>query len=173
MRRQGETQWAVTRINRQTLALLALMLSTQVIAAENVEALFTDEDPTLHRNKQTTLHILRDLLQCNQWSRASEWITPRYIQHNPNVDSGLKGVVYYFTEILGRRPTSACEKLTMPVIAVIAEGQFVTVLRQREHDDPRNLGRTYKTTWFDTWRFVDGKADEHWDPATVATPCHR
>ena len=21
--------------------------------------------------------------------------------------------------------------------------------------------------WFDMWRFVDGKADEHWDPATL------
>ena len=28
-------------------------------------------------------------------------------------------------------------------------------------------GDTYTTTWFDTWRFVDGKADEHWDPATL------
>jgi predicted SnoaL-like aldol condensation-catalyzing enzyme len=31
-------------------------------------------------------------------------------------------------------------------------------------------GETYYTTWFDTWRFVDGKADEHWDPATIAPP---
>ncbi len=32
--------------------------------------------------------------------------------------------------------------------------------------------KSYTTTWFDTWRFVDGKADEHWDPATlpVAAP---
>jgi predicted SnoaL-like aldol condensation-catalyzing enzyme len=27
-------------------------------------------------------------------------------------------------------------------------------------------GKTYTTTWFGTWRFKDGKADEHWDPAT-------
>jgi hypothetical protein len=26
------------------------------------------------------------------------------------------------------------------------------------------------TSWFDTWRFVNGKADEHWDPATIAPP---
>jgi len=24
----------------------------------------------------------------------------------------------------------------------------------------------YTSTWFDMWRFVDSKADEHWDPAT-------
>ena len=29
-------------------------------------------------------------------------------------------------------------------------------------------GKTYTTTWFDMWRFVDGKADEHWDFGTVA-----
>jgi predicted SnoaL-like aldol condensation-catalyzing enzyme len=23
----------------------------------------------------------------------------------------------------------------------------------------------YTTSWFDMWRFVDGKADEHWDGA--------
>ena len=26
------------------------------------------------------------------------------------------------------------------------------------------------TTWFDMWRFKDGKADEHWDPATRTGP---
>jgi LysR family glycine cleavage system transcriptional activator len=30
-----------------------------------------------------------------------------------------------------------------------------------------NPSQSYTTTWFDTWRFVDGKADEHWDPATL------
>ena len=24
--------------------------------------------------------------------------------------------------------------------------------------------------WFDMWRFVDGKADEHWDYGTIAPP---
>ena len=24
--------------------------------------------------------------------------------------------------------------------------------------------------WFDMWRIKDGKADEHWDPATIAPP---
>ncbi len=44
--------------------------------------------------------------------------------------------------------------------------------RGREHgahtQDPKNPGKTYTTTWFDMWRFVDGKADEHWDGATLA-----
>jgi hypothetical protein len=31
-------------------------------------------------------------------------------------------------------------------------------------------GADYTSTWFDTWRVVDGKADEHWDPDTIAPP---
>ena len=50
---------------------------------------------------------------------------------------------------------------------VVAEGDYVIVVFPREYDDPRNPGKKYTTTWFDMWRFKDGKADEHWDPATL------
>jgi len=36
----------------------------------------------------------------------------------------------------------------------------------RELKDAKDSSRSYTTTWFDMWRFKDGKADEHWDPAT-------
>ena len=143
-------------------------LSDPVIPHPDPESLFTSEDPELHRNKQAALHIMRELLQCNQWSRAGEWLTDRYIQHNPLAASGLESVIYYFTEVAGREPTPTCDELTSPVVAVQAEGDYVTVLLQRELPIPGDPeGDTYTTTWFDTWRFVDGKADEHWDPATL------
>ena len=155
------------------LALVAFVASAPLLAQEPVvgvadpESLFVDDDPTLHRNKQAALHIMRELLQCNQWNRAGEWITDRYLQHNPNARSGLAGVVYFFTEVLKRKPEASCVKLTTPVVAVTAEGDYVTVMIPRTLPDPRDPARTYTTTWFDTWRFVDGKADEHWDPATI------
>jgi len=67
-------------------------------------------------------------------------------------------------------PTANCGELTTEVVAVMAEGDLVTVIMPRVYDDPRTPGEVYYTTWFDTWRFVDGKADEHWDPATIAAP---
>jgi hypothetical protein len=36
----------------------------------------------------------------------------------------------------------------------------------REIKDPTDVTKSYTTTAFDMWRFVDGKADEHWDGAT-------
>jgi predicted SnoaL-like aldol condensation-catalyzing enzyme len=147
-----------------------LLAQEPVVGVDDPEALFTGGNRTERTNKEAALHIMRELLQCNQWDRAGEWITDRYIQHNPNAESGLEGVVYYFTQVLNRQPTPTCDELTTAVVAVTAEDDLVTVITPREYPDPRNPGRNYYTTWFDTWRFVDGKADEHWDPATIAAP---
>ena len=146
-------------------------LSDPVVGHPDPESLFTSRDRTLNRNKQAALHIQRELLKCSQWSRAGEWLTDRYIQHNPVAASGLAGVVEFFTNVLRLRPTDPCPALSASdpnaVVAVIAEGDYVTILTRRAipyADDP---SLSYTTTWFDTWRFVDGKADEHWDPATL------
>ena len=149
-------------------------LSDPVVPHPDPESLFTSPDPLLHRNKQAALHIQRNLLKCNEWGRAGEWLTDAYIQHNPVAASGLEGVIYYFTQVARRPALSPCPALSADdpngVVAVQAEGDYVTILTRRivpYADDPT---RTYTTTWFDTWRFVDGKADEHWDPATLPPP---
>lgn len=148
-------------------------LSDPVVGHPDPESLFTSKDRNLHRNKQTALHIQRELLKCNEWARAGEWLTDKYIQHNPVAASGLKGVQEYFVNVAKRVPTRPCPALSQndpnAVVMVSAEGDYVTILTKRivpYADDP---AQSYTTTWFDTWRFVDGKADEHWDPATLPT----
>src|SRR5688572_1430402 len=148
-------------------------LSDPVVGHPDPESLFTSPDPVLHRNKQAALRIQRELLKCNMWSRAGEWLTDKYIQHNPVAASGLAGVVEYFVNVARRQPLDPCPALSASdpnaVVAVIAEDDYVTILTKRSvpyADDP---SQSYTTTWFDTWRFVDGKADEHWDPATLPT----
>jgi predicted SnoaL-like aldol condensation-catalyzing enzyme len=151
-----------------TLAAGALFAQEPVMGVKDPESLFKSSDAALNRNKQAALHIERELLQCGQWDRANEWLTDAYHQHNPNAASGLKGVVYFFTQVMKVKRMDNCGELKAPVVAVTAEGPYVTVMTGRELDDPNNPGKKYYTTWFDTWRFVDGKADEHWDPATIA-----
>ena len=82
-----------------------------VVAHPDPESLFTSSNKALHRNKQAALHIERELLQCNQWDRAQEWLTDRYIQHNPMAASGLAGVKRLFIDILKRPITKDCSKL--------------------------------------------------------------
>ncbi|HEY6816521.1 MAG TPA: nuclear transport factor 2 family protein [Croceibacterium sp.] len=148
-------------------------LSDPVVGHPDPESLFTSRDAKLHRNKQAALRIQRELLKCGMWSRAGEWLTDKYIQHNPVAASGLAGVVNYFVNVAKVQPLDPCPALSASdrnaVVMVSAEGDYVTILTRREvpyADDPT---KSYTTTWFDTWRFVDGKADEHWDPATLPT----
>ena len=162
----------------RTFVLIAVLLSVgsalhaqePVVGVKDPESLFKDPDAKLNRNKQAALHIMRELLQCNQWDRAGEWLTKAYHQHNPNAASGLDGVVTFFTKVMKRQRTDKCDKLTTEVVAVVADDDYVTVVMPRKYPDPRKAGTEYYTTWFDMWRFVDGKADEHWDPAMINVP---
>jgi predicted SnoaL-like aldol condensation-catalyzing enzyme len=152
------------------LALLAgALLAVQparaqeaVLPAADAERLFTSDDPRLHANKQVVYHIIRDLLEAGHWDRADRYLTERYIQHNPNAASGRAAVVRYFVEVRKVKPRPIPQRLGTPIVAVVAEGDLVTVMYPRVVRSPQG---TYTTTWYDTWRIVDGKADEHWDPA--------
>ena len=148
------------------LAFSPVRAQEPVVGAADAEALFTSPDPKLHRNKQAAYHIQRDLLEAGHWEMADRWLTERYIQHNPNAASGRAGVVHFFTQVLKVQPKPIPAKLSGKVVAVIAEGDYVVIITPRTLKDP---SKTYTTSWFDMWRFVDGKADEHWDGATKPT----
>ena len=149
-------------------ALFAAMLSAPigaqepVVAASDVDALFHSKDKKLDRNKQAAYHIEKDLLEANHWDEADKWLTPEYLQHNPNVKSGREGVVKFFGSVT--KPSPVPEHMKPVVAFVNAEGDYVTVATVRTLTDPKT-NEKYTTTWFDTWRFVDGKAAEHWDCA--------
>lgn len=140
-----------------------------VVGHPDPESLFTDPDPQLHRNKQVVLHIVRDLLEANHWSEAHKYLTEEYIQHNPNVPSGLKPVMDFFGQ-RPQQPIPARNAWKTKVVSVLAQGDLVSVAFVREFPHPAKPGQTYTTTWFDMWRIENGKAAEHWDPATIAPP---
>jgi predicted SnoaL-like aldol condensation-catalyzing enzyme len=137
-----------------------------VVGVPDAEALFHSKNPTQEKNKQAAYHIMKELLEANHWEMTDKWITERYIQHNPQAANGRPAVVKFFTEVLKRKPTPIPDKLGTPIVSVVAEGDYVIVTQPRTMKDSKDPTKSYTTTWFDMWRFVDGKADEHWDPAT-------
>ena len=144
----------------------ALYAQVAVVAASDPDALFHSSDRTLDTNKQAAYHIVKDLLEAGHWELADKYLTERYIQHNPNAASGRAGVVQYFTEVRKVKPMPIPERMKTRVVSVVAEGDLVVVAYVREIKDLKDPAKAYTTTWFDMWRFRDGKADEHWDPAT-------
>jgi predicted SnoaL-like aldol condensation-catalyzing enzyme len=179
----GNTASAMNIRCHRFLALFLLLLIYQiatpafaqapVVASRDPESLFTSADARLNANKQVVLHIVRDLLEANHWSDADKYRSERYLQHNPFVASGLAPVKRFFAE---RPATQIPAKMKAKGVSVVADGDLVVVAFKQEYADPRNPGKCCTTTWFDMWRIVDGKADEHWDAATLTPPatkpCH-
>src|SRR3954466_12726775 len=151
--------------------MLAALASGHAMAQEPVtgvadaEALFHSPDPKLEINKQAAYHIVKDLLEAGHWELANRYLTERYIQHNPLAGSGRAGVIEFFTKVLKVPVKPIPAKMGTPVVSVVAEGDLVVVIYPRPMNEA-DPAKAYSTTWFDMWRFVDGKADEHWDPAT-------
>ena len=79
--------------------------------AADPEALFRSSDPKLQVNKQAAYHIVKDLLEAGHWELADQYLTERYIQHNPNAASGRAGVVKFFTEVLKVKPKPIPERM--------------------------------------------------------------
>ena len=145
----------------------AQALNEPVVGHPDPESLFTSRDPKLNANKQVALKIMKELLEAGHWERADLYLTKAYIQHNPVASSGLDAVKHYFIDVAKVQPKPIPPRLGTKVVSVQAEGDYVTVSTVREVKYTRDPSKSYTTTWFDTWRFKDGKADEHWDPATL------
>jgi len=148
---------------------LPLRAQEPVVGSKDPESLFTSKDKKLNDNKQVVMHIMRDLLEAGHWDEAPKYLSARYLQHNPNVASGLQPVMAFFA---GRpsKPIPDKNSWTTKIVSVVAEGDMVVVAVVRSMADPRDPTKMYTTTWFDMWRIMDGKADEHWDYGTIAAP---
>lgn len=159
-----------------TFAALTLLLShgvprsaqaqEPVVGVADADALFHSPNARLNANMQVVYHIEKDLLEADHWELAGRYLSARYLQHNPNVISGLAPVVHYFTQVIKVQPKPIPAKLGIPVVSVVAQGDLVIVATPRVVKDSRDPSKTYTTTWFDMWRIRNGKADEHWDCAT-------
>ena len=80
---------------------------TAVVGVADADALFHSKNPKYEKNKQAAYHIMKELLEANHWDMADQWLTERYIQHNPQAANGRAAVVKFFTEVLPkcfRRP---------------------------------------------------------------------
>jgi predicted SnoaL-like aldol condensation-catalyzing enzyme len=154
-------------MNRLCFALVALLAAPAfgampVVAAKDQAALLTSKDRKLAANKKAAYDFYRIVLRGLRLDQADKYMTEGYIQHNPNADTGMKGFKEYFTKLGGPKPIP---DMVDGLVAMQAEGEYVTMSFVREYDDPKEKGKKYTSTWFDMFRFENGKIAEHWDPA--------
>lgn len=138
------------------------LVSPPVPAADQL-ALLKSADPKLARNKQFVYDFWRIVYEGGHMERAAEFMTPEYIQHNPNVESGRDKFVQTIGASRPPRPVLPTSKF--PIIDIIAEGNKVVVMWARKVRDREHPEQTYSMTWFDVFRLDDksGLITEHWD----------
>lgn len=130
-------------------------------AAPDQLAFLKSSDPKLAANKKLVFDMYRTIVNAGRADLAEQFFTPEYIQHNPNVASGRDSLVAYIKKTRPVRPIPPT--IGFPVIAIMAEGDFVTVATVSYMDDPENPGKKYANTHFDMYRIENGKIAEHWD----------
>ena len=103
-------------------------------------------------NKYLATSIIQDVLMGQNPNNISSYIAEDYIQHNPQIDSGLQGIVdavAYLNSINNMFQYNT-------VHAVIGEGNFVLTVSEGTWNGTSNA-------FYDLFRMEDGKAVEHWD----------
>lgn len=135
------------------------------VGNDDHEALLASDDPQLAANKRLVYDWWREVFEAGHLELNAQYIVPDFIEHNPNVANGREGVEAFIASRGEPRPIQ--DRVEQELIAVMAEGDLVTLMFVMEYDHPEDSGQTYKTTWYDTFRVVDGMIVEHWDPATI------
>lgn len=154
-------------------ALIACLLATahaQVppVAAPVQEqlAMLKSADPKLARNKKLVFDFWRIVYEGGHVDQAPRYMAEGYLQHNPNLPSGRKTFVDFFRK--QRPPKPIADHMKMPVFAIVAEGNLVSVFSARKVRDRANPDHIYTITWFDMFRIDDqGLIAEHWDPSEM------
>jgi predicted SnoaL-like aldol condensation-catalyzing enzyme len=136
-------------------------ISAPPVWVKDQTTLLKSSDPKLAANKKLVFDMWRSIVQAGRTDLATQYFTPGYIQHNPNVASGRDNLIAYMKATRPVRPIA--KEITFPVVALMAEGDIVTLATVSYDDDPDNPGKRYAGTHFDMFRIENGKIAEHWD----------
>ncbi len=156
--------------NVLALLVLACSLCSSIASAQvavqpsaDQDKLLASADAKLAANKRFVYDFWREVFEGAHMEFADKYMAESYIQHNPNVPTGRAAFVDFFTRV--RKPAPIEPRIKAPLVAVVAEGDYVILSFAREYADPKDATRKYSTTWFDMFRLENGKIAEHWDPA--------
>jgi predicted SnoaL-like aldol condensation-catalyzing enzyme len=146
----GKTKMRMSRMRCLfgTIALMLVGFGHASFADDTVTA----GSKSVVREFYTTVLINRDV------DAAPRFLRPDYIQHNPNVPTGLNGFMDTFRARFAQ-PLPADHK--REVLNIVAENDLV-VIYVRQTWTSRD-GKHHQALGFDMFRVQDGKIAEHWD----------
>ena len=147
------------------LFLFSAQAADPVTPNPDHEAMLKSDDPQLAANKRLVYDMWRTLVDARDVEAAKQYLAESYIQHNPIADTGLDGVLAYFSSL--GDPLEIPDRVQRPIVAIVAERDLVAYAWVDEQENPNAKGQTYTTTWFDMYRIKNGVITEHWDHGTL------
>lgn len=104
-------------------------------------------------NKKTVLAFYEAALNQKDFAAASQYMGPRYTQHNPNAADGPEGFKRFIEFLRDKFPASHSE-----IKQVFADGDYV-ILHVHAMREPGTRGSAI----VDIFKLKNGKIVEHWD----------
>jgi predicted SnoaL-like aldol condensation-catalyzing enzyme len=127
----------------------ALAVSTQSACA--------NEESTA-RNKEVVRNFYATVLMGRDVDAAPKFLRPDYIQHNPQVPTGLKGFMDTFRERFAQKLPPDYKR---ELLNVIGDNDMVVVYVRQTWTGKD--GQHHQALGFDMFRVQDGMIAEHWD----------
>ena len=146
-----------------SLSVIATPSFSQIAVSENKnhESMLASNDPNLAANKKLVYDFWREVFEGGNMNLAEKYLTESYIQHNPNVATGRKSFIDFFSKFKSPQPIK--NRVSMPLVSITAERDIVVLSFVQENKNPNDSSKTYTTTSFDMFRIENGKIAEHWD----------
>jgi predicted SnoaL-like aldol condensation-catalyzing enzyme len=130
----------------------ALALTVGVAVAARADDMLTERNKSIVRDFYTTVLIGRNVDAAPRFVRAD------YIQHNPQVPTGLQGFMDTFRERFAQKLPSDYKP---ELLNVIGDKDMVVIYVRQTWTGAG--GQHHQALGFDMFRVQDGLITEHWD----------
>jgi predicted SnoaL-like aldol condensation-catalyzing enzyme len=132
---------------RMTLAVTAFVLAAASPAAYAADA------AQMEANKKTVAALYDAVLNQKDFDKASQYLGPRYTQHNPNAANGPEGLKGFIGFLKDKFPNNKSE-----IKRIFADGDYV-IVHVHAVREPGTRGNAI----IDIFKLEKGKVVEHWD----------
>lgn len=137
--------------------LFSVFIFTSILAGFSPSA-WASDDVTV-RNKEVVRDFYTTVLIGRNVDAVPKFLRPDYIQHNPQVPTGLKGFMDTFRERFSQKLPSDYKR---ELLNVIGDNDMVVVYVRQTWTSSKD-GQHHQAFGFDMFRVQDGMIAEHWD----------
>jgi predicted SnoaL-like aldol condensation-catalyzing enzyme len=147
---------SIMRINLVISAVAVLLAGT---SAQSYAA--PPRTPEEQRNLDRAVDFYQNVIRAVKPERLKEFVSPKFIEHNPEVDGTLESITHYFEEAKKKYPEG---RPPAQIVHAFVEGDLVCLIVVRSIEpDPKDSTKSLARLGMEIVRIKDGKQVEHWD----------